>query len=208
MTTWQLAAHASTPGWIEIPDIGQSDVPAWLDRAQSDVEQFWQGNWTADVALQVRVFLEHAQETRSPDDGLKLLYWPARQPAVVSIRVRATASIPLSLWLDAGYSADSYSAPLIGHGAELLKDAVYRDNGTDIRAITANYVFTSGDACVLVTVDPAPVEFVAHMTPSFHALMRTLEVTRPDGVRFKGVPVKELEHLDVDDWNIDDDGSV
>lgn len=183
---FEIAATTRSPGWIGMPELGDAEADrAWLREWTDRMGAGFGARWSADAAQLVPALLHAGLDRRQPGDLLAWQVWPAAMPVFATVRARVVASSGVPAWGSDGETVQPFDSAGLGPGVVVHARAALGDSGEQVAAVL--YAFDDGATSVVVSMEPTLLELLSLCAAGLRELVDGMELTRPDGSRFRGV---------------------
>lgn len=203
MAKWtvELVDDLEAPGWLPVPEgLTPSERDQWVADTSGMLEELvgtprWDGETT--TLADIRELLQMALDERDKSDAYALFQvWPVMSAAAVTchLYVVESDSVPdLTKWDGVLHAAH---AEHIGPGVQLSARKELNFDGGSVVVDSVNFVFSDGEALLLVGVDECIPQLAAQVVGGLTALKDILRMVREDGKVFEsvlppGAPVDE-----------------
>lgn len=193
--TWQLdlAEDIDLPGWVWLPQDLEPDLRgAWVAEVAPvvlDLIGAHRPDGTVTTEAMVRDLLEVGLDARS-DSASYMMYmtFPVRAPVAVMCHVNLAEATELPDWDDLDGRMQPVDARHIGPGVQISTEFTAETDHGPAQLASVAWLFADDEAALIVNLEPALPELVAHAMVGAGMLMNALSVTRPDGREFHAAP--------------------
>lgn len=197
---WRVVTSTDAPGWLEMPDTGDASADeAWLAEREAGARRAFGDRWTERHDELVPVLLRAGLDRREPGDLIAWQVWPLALPLSATVQVRVVPSGAADLLAQGeGSTVQPYSSPGLGEGVQ-VHATTRHDAAPELLVATTAFVFDDGDAAVVITVAPTPLELLAFASPGVRDIVDRMALTRPDGTGFRGIGSDRF--IDAEAWS-------
>lgn len=202
MTTqlWHCTAPIDRPGWLVMPRIGdQRADAAWLAERSAGARTAFGERWSAQHEEIVPTLLRAGLDRREPGDLFAWQVWPLALPIFATVQARIIPSSLVPTWTDRDGALQPTSSAGLGDGVQVLA-ATPLPGYEEAKVGTSVFVFDDGESALLVVLSPMPQELLALTLPGLRQVLDRMELTRPDGSRFQGVPADSF--VEAEGWGV------
>lgn len=184
---FEIAATTRSPGWIGMPEPGDAaQDDAWLSEWTERMRVAFGARWSSDVAQLVPALLRAGLDRRQLGDLLAWQVWPAAMPAFATVRARVVASSGAPAWGSDGETVQPFDSAGLGPGVVVHARAALGCSGEQAAAVL--YAFDDGATSVVVSMEPTLLELLSLCAAGMRELVDGMELTKPDGSAFRGLP--------------------
>jgi hypothetical protein len=202
---WRIEGVYPEDGWTYAACDLETDINQWVETEEKRLRNWWGEAWAQDEAandLNGAALRDAYNAAHVPGTLIAMLHWPLPLPLPSRIRVELASGSPVTVqaWQDAGFDVDEWSGSALGPG---LKCIAARDeviDGVALHLSTAAYVFANQDGGVMVTVESGTREVFDLTLAKMPAILSTLTLYLPGGVRFFASDVKGMTRNAMDEW--------
>lgn len=183
---WHVTASSTAAGWLPVPD--EPDPAArsrWVDAARDELRVDWGDRWAPEHEVLVGAALEHALDSRGPEDVLCFQLWPMRLPFAALVHVALIAPIAEGEW--DGIAGELAPIELSGVGPGVQRAFAVPAPDGEGQLVGIDLVCSGLDAALLVRLEPTMVDMLAVVAPMVLGLADAIEVTGPDGARLRSL---------------------
>jgi hypothetical protein len=185
---WQCTASTDRPGWLAMPALGDAAADAaWLADRLAGARIAFGERWSEEHEALVPELLRAGLDRREPGDLFAWQVWPLALPIFAAVQARIVPSGLVPDWSGQEGSAQPITSAGLGDGVQLVAATALRGYEQLVLGSTA-FLFDDGESTLLVALAPAPRELIALAAAGLRQVVDRLELTRPDGSRFRGLP--------------------
>ena len=203
---WQLdlAEDIDLPGWVWLPQDLETDMrSAWVAEVAPvvlDLIGAHRPDGAVTTEAMVRDLLEDGLDARA-DSASYMMYmtFPVRAPAAVMCHVNLAEATELPDWDDLEGRMQPVDARHIGPGMQITTEFTADTDHGRAQLASVAWIFADAEAGLIVNLEPALPELIAHAMVGAGMLMNALSVTRPDGRDFHAAP-STAPLLVADEW--------
>ncbi|WP_306232997.1 hypothetical protein [Agrococcus beijingensis] len=197
---WRSTASTDRPGWLAMPRLGDEAADAaWLADRIAGARVAFGERWSDQHEQLVPELLRAGLDRREQGDLFAWQVWPLALPIFATVQARIMPSGLVPRWSEHDGSLQPISSAGLGEGVQLLATAPLPGYERAVLGSTA-FVFDDGDSAVMIALAPTPQELMALAASGLRQVVDRMEVTRPDGSRFIGLPSERFV-VEADGWH-------